>query len=159
MPKLGYVDWRKPNNLLALELRITGERVRQMRVERNAPEPLFTHVWSQSVRQCWIIWTKRRVIAGLPPRLAEKHLGFPLPSGSRVLRFAKVYAGLYGSKWKASVAEDELDATDSGPRACLANTEIKSAGASFQIEASQTTMAPAENGGQKSTGLSKSFRR
>ena len=94
MPKLGYVDWRKPNNLLALELRITGERVRQMRAERNAPEPLFTDIWTRHVQQCWIIWTKRRVIAGLPPKLAEKHLRFPLPAGSRVLLFAKEHAGL-----------------------------------------------------------------
>lgn len=94
MPKLGYIDWRKPNNLIALELRVTRERVRQMREERCAPEPLFTHIPAKSVRQCWIIWQKRRVIAGLPPRLAEKHLGFELPSDSRLLVFAQQHAGL-----------------------------------------------------------------
>jgi hypothetical protein len=92
MPKLGYVDWRKPNNLLAHELGVTGEAVRQMRAKRNAPAPVFTHLQKALMHQCWAIWEKRKVIAGLPRQLAEKHLGFLLKG--RLLRFAKMHAGV-----------------------------------------------------------------
>jgi hypothetical protein len=52
MPKLGYVDWRKPNNLLAFELGVSREAVRQMRVTRKAPAPLFTYLQNDFAPQC-----------------------------------------------------------------------------------------------------------
>jgi len=42
VPKIGYVDWRKPNNLLAYELGVTDEAVRQMLAAGQSDNAAYT---------------------------------------------------------------------------------------------------------------------
>ena len=89
MPSPAQIDWRKPNNLLAEVLQISGERVRQMRVEQNAPTPLFANLALKHARHRWAILEKQQAIRGLQPKSASAVLGFDLSTNKSAARFAR----------------------------------------------------------------------
>ena len=89
MPAPAQIDWRKPNNLLAEELQLSGERVRQLRVEQNAPAPLLSNLALKHVRHRWAILEKQQAIRGLQPKSASVVLGFDLSANKSAARFAR----------------------------------------------------------------------
>lgn len=90
------IDWRKPNNFLARQYGVSGEAIRQRRVQAGAPAPLFKSR-SDTGRFYSVILDRLEEIRGLPKRDAERILGFPLPQG-KVRIFAFQHAALNRGK-------------------------------------------------------------
>jgi hypothetical protein len=90
-----YIDWRKPNVLIAWEIGVTGARVGQIRKEANNPQALFKAVSVAQARQYWIVVEHANEIRGRHiSQLGEdlqKVLGGP---HARIRRFARRHAGL-----------------------------------------------------------------
>ena len=87
------IDWRKPNVLLAEELGVSPERVRQLRLEFRAPAPLFKNVPARLAGSYLGVIESADLIRGLPFHVAERILGFRL-NGLALRKFAQRHAGL-----------------------------------------------------------------
>ena len=92
------IDWRKPNILLADDLGVSGERVRQLRVQHAAPAPLFSNIPRKKAVRYWSILEKRILLKGLPERYASQLLGFNVCENQAVRRFARKHAGTSWAK-------------------------------------------------------------